>query len=131
MSDAGRGAGAAKPRPTIGPGKLRAVIVAGLAVILAVAGFLWINAGRDVTVTDDAYVRADKTVISPKVRGAIAAVLVTDNQPVKAGTPLIRIDPAEYDLRLSGAEGDLMAAQAAVAAANAGLKRLDAEEALS
>lgn len=109
----------------------RTLIVAGLAVVAAVGGFLWINAGRDTVSTDDAYVRADKTVISPKVRGAIAAVLVTDNQPVVAGAPLVRIDPQEYDLRLNGAQGDLMAAQAAVAAANAGLARLDAEEKLS
>ena len=115
----------------MGSGVLRVLIVTGVAVVLAVGGFILINARRDVLSTDDAYVRADKTVISPKVRGAIADVLVTDNQRVKAGTPLVRIDPQEYDLRLKGAQGDLMAAQAAQAAAKAGLARLDAEEKLS
>jgi membrane fusion protein (multidrug efflux system) len=131
MSDAGGGAGPGRSPRGFGGWAPRALIVAGLAVAAAIGGFLWINASRDVVSTDDAYVRADKTVISPKVRGAISAVMVTDNQPVAAGAPLVRIDPQEYDLRLSGAQGDLMAARAAVAAANAGLARLDAEEKLS
>ena len=105
--------------------------MAAVAAAVAAGGALWINAQRDQVSTDDAYVRADKTVISPKVRGAIEAVLVADNQPVRAGQPLARIDPTEYDLRLTGTQGDLMAAQAAVASARAGLARLDAEEKLA
>jgi membrane fusion protein (multidrug efflux system) len=45
--------------------------------------------------------------------------------------PLVRIDPEEYEARLAGAKGDLMAARAAEKAALAGLSRLDAEEALA
>ena len=113
------------------PGVRRALVVAAIAVVAAAGGLIWINAQRDMVATDDAYVRADKTVISPKVRGAVAEVLVADNQPVKAGQALVRIDPTEYDLKLTGAEGDLMAAQAAIAQAKAGLSRLDAEESLA
>jgi len=113
------------------PGVRRALAVAAIAVVVALGGLLWINARRDVVETDDAYVRADKTVISPRVRGAIEAVLVADNQPVKAGQALARIDPTEYDLKLAAAQGDLMAAEAAIAQAKAGLSRLDAEETLA
>ncbi|MBS0412260.1 MAG: HlyD family secretion protein [Proteobacteria bacterium] len=127
MSDAG----SPGRRGVLRPGVTRALAVASVAAVVALAGGLWINARRDQVSTDDAYVRADKTVISPKVRGAVEAVLVADNQPVRAGQALVRIDPTEYDLRLTGAEGDLMAAQAAAAQARAGLARLDAEEKLA
>jgi membrane fusion protein (multidrug efflux system) len=108
---------------------LRAAVVATLAVAAAFVGWAWINADRPEVSTDNAYVRADKTLVSPKVRGMIAEVLVAENQPVKAGDPLVRIDPAEYDARLEAAQGDLMAAEAAARTARSGLARLDAEAA--
>jgi membrane fusion protein (multidrug efflux system) len=110
---------------------VRAAIVAAIAVVIAIGGLVWINAQRDTASTDDAYVQADKSLVSPKARGAVLAVLVHENQTVKAGDPLVRIDPEEYDLRLTAAQGDLMAAQAAGQAARAGLARLAAEEALA
>ena len=120
------------PRRSIWSGlPVRAAGVAAIAVVVAVVGLIWINGQRDTASTDDAYVQADKSVISPKVRGAVLEVLVHENQVVKAGDPLVRIDPEEYDLRLNAAQGDLMAAQAAGQAARASLARLDAEEALA
>jgi membrane fusion protein (multidrug efflux system) len=124
------------PRPTarrsfFGSGRVQASIVAVVAVIAALAGWAWINASRDVVSTDNAYVRADKVIISPKVRGAVLEVLVREDQPVRAGAPLLRIDPAEYDLKVRAAQGDLLAAEASAQAARAGLARLDAEEKLA
>ena len=110
---------------------VRAGAVAVVAIIVAVIGLVWINGQRDTASTDDAYVQADKNLVSPKVRGAVLEVLVRENQAVKAGDPLVRIDPEEYDLKLTAAQGDLMAAQAAGASARAGLARLAAEEALA
>ncbi len=109
----------------------RAALVAALAIAAAVAGYLWLHRARDRIATDDAYVRAEEVVVSPKVRGMIEAVTVRPDQAVKAGDPLARIDAAEYQARLVGARGDLMAALAAQQAARAGLARLDAEEALA
>ncbi|MHB8530900.1 MAG: HlyD family secretion protein, partial [Caulobacteraceae bacterium] len=67
----------------------------------------------------------------PKVRGMIEQVMVSADQTVRAGEPMARIDPAEYEARLAGAKGDLLAARAAEEAALAGLARLDAEEAFA
>src|SRR5690242_13407065 len=68
-----------------------------LAAALGVAGAVafshyYITTGRYLETTDDAYVKADSTIIAPKVSGYIAEVLVSDNEPVKAGQLLARID---------------------------------------
>ena len=91
---------------------VRAGAVAVVAIVVAVIGLVWINGQRDTASTDDAYVQADKNLVSPKVRGAVLEVLVHENQAVKAGDPLVRIDPEEYDLKLTAAQGDLMAQSA-------------------
>ena len=66
----------------------RAALALALALGIATAadfGYGYLTTGRYLESTDDAYVKADSTIISPKVSGYIAQVLVGDNQPVKAG----------------------------------------------
>jgi len=95
-----------------------------LAVIGAVGyGGHWWWAGRFIEDTDDAYVGADVTVISAKVPGYISEVAVLDNQFVKAGDLLARIDVRDYRAALDKADG-------AVAAQQASLVNLDATEQL-
>ncbi|WP_416424071.1 HlyD family secretion protein [Pseudomonas sp. App30] len=95
-----------------------------LAVLgaLAYAGHWWL-AARFIEDTDDAYVGADVTVISAKVPGYITDVAVQDNQFVKAGDLLARIDVRDYRTALAKADG-------AVAAQQATLVNLDATEQL-
>ncbi len=109
----------------------RSVVVAGLALIAAIAGYVWLQGDRGAVSTDDAYVRGDEVVVSPKVRGMIETVTARPDSAVRSGDPLVRIDPEEYEARVAGAKGDLLAARAAERAALAGLARLDAEEALA
>ena len=109
----------------------RALIVAAVALVVIAAGLVWIFSDKSRASTDDAYVRADETIVSPLVRGMIVEVPARENQPVKAGDLLVRLDPEEFDLAIQNAQGDLMAADAAEKAARAGLARLDAEEKLS
>src|ERR1700761_6400973 len=63
----------------------------GAVVVLAGAGlygrYYW-DTGRFMVDTDDATIQADSLLISPKVSGYIAEVLVQDNQPVKTGQVL-------------------------------------------
>jgi len=109
--------------------RLPRALFVGLAAVVALgAGLAWIFASRDEVSTDDAYVQAPRIVVSPKVSGMVEAVTAEENRPVRAGDVLVRLDPAEYDLKLRQAEGDLMAARASEAAARAGLGRLDAED---
>ncbi|RFB79474.1 HlyD family secretion protein [Methylovirgula sp. 4M-Z18] len=78
--------------------------------------------GRFQIETDDAYVQADTTTIAPKVPGYIAQVLVGDNEPVKAGAVLARIDDRDYKVALQQAEADVAAAKAAIASKQAALE---------
>ncbi|MEO6381145.1 MAG: HlyD family secretion protein, partial [Nitrobacter sp.] len=70
--------------------------------------------GRYLESTDDAYVKADSTIISPRVSGYIAKVLVSDNQTVKEGQVLARIDDHDFRTALDQARADVVAAEAAV-----------------
>jgi membrane fusion protein (multidrug efflux system) len=99
-----------------------------LAVALGVAaavdfGHYYLTSGRYLETTDDAYVKADSTIIAPKVSGYIAQVLVNDNQPVTAGQLLAKIDDRDFRAALSQAQADVAAAEAAV-------RNLDAQIAL-
>ena len=97
----------------------RAFIVAGAAILLALAGVWWIALPPSSVTTDDAYLKADSTIVAPKVHGLVAAILVHDNQTVKAGQPLVRIDTDEYVQAVSAAEADVASAQAALGAQQA------------
>jgi membrane fusion protein (multidrug efflux system) len=119
---------AAKPRRAL---PLRAMIAVAVAAVVGAGGVGWIVSAKGAETTDNAYVQADKSVVAPKVRGLVAQVLVRDNQLVRAGDPLIRLDPEEYDARVAAAAADLQSAHAAVDAAQAALVSLSAEEQLA
>jgi len=75
-------------------------------------GWYWFETGRFLESTNDAYVQADYTTIAPKVSGYISAVAVEDNQTVKAGQILARIDDRDYQTALAQAQADVASAQA-------------------
>jgi membrane fusion protein, multidrug efflux system len=79
----------------------------------------YFTTGRYLESTDDAYVKADSTIIAPKVSGYIAEVLVADNQPVKAGQLLARIDDRDFRTALNQARADVAASEAAIKNLNA------------
>jgi membrane fusion protein (multidrug efflux system) len=95
----------------------RAALALATALGVATAtdfGHYYLTSGRYLETTDDAYVKADSTIIAPKVSGYIAQVLVNDNQPVTAGQLLAKIDDRDFRAALSQAEADVAAAEAAV-----------------
>src|SRR5712672_207131 len=99
-----------------------------LALTLGVAGaaefgYGYLTTGRYLESTDDAYVKADFTIVAPKVSSYIAEVLVSDNQPVKTGQLLARIDDRDFEAALAQARADVDASEAAV-------RNLDAQIAL-
>src|SRR4051812_34411334 len=90
-----------------------------LAVTLSVAaaayfGHYYLVTGRYLETTDDAYVKADSTIIAPKVSGYISEVLVADNEKVAAGQALARIDDRDFNTALDQARADVTASEAAV-----------------
>jgi membrane fusion protein (multidrug efflux system) len=108
----------------------RLVLTLCIAVLLIAAagaygGYYW-TVGRFLESTNDAYVRADSTIIAPKVSGYLSAVLVADNQPVTAGQALAKIDDRDYVATLDQAKADVAAAQADIENAGAVLKQQQA-----
>ena len=99
------------------------LIGASLVAVAGASDFGWRywTVGRFQVSTDDAYVKADNTTIAPKVSGYIAAVLVGDNEPVKAGQVLARIDDRDYKVALEQAKADVEAAKANIANKQAAL----------
>jgi membrane fusion protein, multidrug efflux system len=100
----------------------------GLALALGIAGAVdfgygYLTTGRYLESTDDAYVKADSTIVSPKVSGYLAEVLVGDNQPVKSGQLLARIDDRDFKTALDQARADVAGSEATV-------RNLDAQIAL-
>jgi membrane fusion protein, multidrug efflux system len=102
---------AARPRRL----SARRLLLAGAAIV-AIAGasdygwYYWAT-GRFEVSTDDAYVKADSTIIAPKVGSYLSEVRVRDNQPVKAGQVLAKIDDRDYVVALAQARADVAAAQ--------------------
>ncbi|MDN4984104.1 HlyD family secretion protein [Bradyrhizobium sp. WYCCWR 13022] len=84
-----------------------------------VYGHYYVTAGRYLETTDDAYVKADSTIVAPKVSGYIVEVLVADNEPVQSGQVLARIDDRDFRTALKQAQADVAASEAAVKNLNA------------
>ncbi|MGV1868627.1 HlyD family secretion protein [Rhizobium sp. 23-156Da] len=111
------------PASRKGGGRL-VLFAGGSVVLLAAAAYFGDNywrIGRFQIETDDAYVQADNSAIAPKVSGYLSQVLVGDNERVKAGQPLAKIDDRDFAAALDQATADVTAAQASVEAARASL----------
>jgi membrane fusion protein, multidrug efflux system len=105
-------------------GGLTAAVIA--VVALSYYGWRYWTVGRFEESTDDAYVQADSTIVAPKVSGYLSGVLVDDNQPVRAGQLLARIDDRDYQTALAQARANVAAAQADIDNLNATLKEQQA-----
>ncbi|MBX6333456.1 MAG: HlyD family secretion protein [Gemmatimonadaceae bacterium] len=116
---AGGDAGAAESEQT---GNGRRKFVLPLVALLVVAGLVWgvskwLYANSHES-TDDAQVDGHIIPILARVGGYVTQVTVEDNDSVRAKQVLVRIDDAEYRMRLAQADADLAAARAAAGAGN-------------
>jgi membrane fusion protein (multidrug efflux system) len=100
-------------RKTVKRAAFAMLLLAGSAAALNY-GYRYWTIGRFLESTDDAYVKADFTVIAPKVAGYITEVLVEDNAHVTAGQVLARIDDRDFRTALEQAQADVAAAKAAI-----------------
>lgn len=102
----------------------RALLILAIAVVVAAIGIGLILIAKPTVSTDNAYLKTDMTVVSPRIKGQITAVQVTDNQTVSVGQPLVELDTSDYAQRL-------LSAKASLAAADAALARQSGEQALA
>ncbi|MEM5345343.1 HlyD family secretion protein [Paraburkholderia azotifigens] len=103
--------------------KLVRIAVAVGVLAVAAWGCAKLLAHPDAESTNDAYVAADFTLVAPRVAGQISEVLVDDNQQVKAGQLMVRIDDRDYQAALLSAQADVAAAKASVANYDAEIAR--------
>jgi membrane fusion protein (multidrug efflux system) len=100
--------------------RVRKLLLAGAAALVLTGaaawyGWTWWTVGRFIQSTDDAYVGGDVTTIASKVAGFIDIVAVTDNQAVKAGDLLVKLDDRDYRAQLARADATVAAQQATLA----------------
>jgi membrane fusion protein (multidrug efflux system) len=120
--DAGKDA---KKKPS--PLKRRGVRIAlfAIAVVLIVGGAFWLfhheTVGKYLESTDDAYIEADMVTVSPKVGGYVEEVLVSSNQQVKAGQPLVKIDARDYQAQVAQFQAQIDITKANADALQAGV----------
>ena len=86
-----------------------------------IAGFAYWRYRQAHVSTDDAYIDGRIHLISARVQGTVSEVRVRDNQPVRAGDPLLRIDPEPFAVREAGAASSVTSGAGDVAAARADL----------
>jgi membrane fusion protein (multidrug efflux system) len=91
------------PRPN---GRRKKLLIGSVAALLVATAALYLHYRNRVS-TDDAEVDAHVTPISSKIYGNVVDVLVNDNQAVKAGQVLVRIDPRDYEAKVEQARAAL------------------------
>ena len=90
---------------------MRLIVIALLvvAIIVAIPVYSYYSVRES---TDDAQVDGHVIPISPRVSGNILSVLINDNQSVRAGQELVRLDPADYKVAVAQAEAQLSSSEA-------------------
>ena len=89
----------------------RFLLLVVLPLVVAVGGLtFYLNGGRYVG-TDDAFVGAQKVLVTPDISGKIQKVVVKEGQIVKQGDELFEIDPVPFRLAVDEARAQLMQAQ--------------------
>ncbi|MBM7406446.1 MULTISPECIES: HlyD family secretion protein [Sphingomonas] len=108
---------------------IRIILIIILGIVL-VGGLLWFiqyrSVGRFMQSTDDAYIQADAVIVSPKVAGYVERVFVADNQQVRAGQPLLQIDPGDYRARAQQFQAQIDVAEANAEGVRAQIREQDA-----
>jgi membrane fusion protein (multidrug efflux system) len=99
----------------------RWLIFGGAAVAVVAAGLFIYYLNREST--DDAQVDGHISAVSAKVYGRVAEVLVNDNQPVKAGQPLVKLDARDYQAALDQAKAQLALAESEAQSAGVDVPR--------
>jgi membrane fusion protein (multidrug efflux system) len=98
---------------------LKRVALACLALAVTLGGITygryWWTVGRFIESTDDAYAGGNVTPVAPHVAGFVSQVLVEDNQYIKAGQLVIKLDDRDYNAALAHAEAVVQNQTAALA----------------
>src|SRR5437667_2608864 len=109
------------PKGLANPGVRRLLIGGGAVALAAIAGLFAYYYNRETT--DDAQVDGHITPMASKVYGRVAQVLVDDNQPVRVGQVLVKVDPRDYEAALDQAKAALALAESEARSAGVDVPR--------
>jgi membrane fusion protein (multidrug efflux system) len=113
----------AKRQGSVRSGLLRLFLMLVVpAVLIVAAGYYYLTGARYVS-TDDSYVQADKVSISADVAARVVAIEVRDNQEVKAGQVLFRLDDRPFKIAVERAQAQLAAARLQIEAMRASYRQ--------
>jgi membrane fusion protein (multidrug efflux system) len=109
---------AAAPAAAAAKSSKRKFVLMGIVALLALAalgyGSYYTLVGRFYVSTDDAYVRANNTLLGARVSGHIAAILPGDNVLVRAGDVIFKIDDGDYRIAVDAARSKIATQQATI-----------------
>ncbi|WP_293904698.1 HlyD family secretion protein [Phenylobacterium sp.] len=112
-----------RPRRATGLRRWRwPLIVGGPLVILAIVAFFVLTGGRYQS-TDNAYVQIAKTPVAPSIAGRVVEIYVHENQVVRRGQVLFRLDPRDFRANLEAAQAQAANAELDVSQARAAYQR--------
>ncbi len=117
---------AATPRKSLRE-RLRRPLMLALPIVLAAFGTAYYLAEEPYVSTDDAFVRAAKVTVNARVGGQAVEIAVRDNQRVRRGQVLIRIDPEPYQIAVDLAEARLASARLQIDGLKATYRQQQAE----
>lgn len=106
---------------------LRWIFMFGVPVAAALLGiFIYLKSGRFIE-TDNAYIKADKVLVSAEIAGIVQHVLVLENQSVQAGQPLFELNPEPFKVAVSRAQAQLAQVHTDLASLKASYSEQQAE----
>ncbi|MBN8726676.1 MAG: HlyD family secretion protein [Xanthomonadales bacterium] len=104
-----------------------ALWIAGPALLAGIGGWLYVTSGRYAS-TDNAYVQADRVTIAPQIAGRVVEVAVRENQAVRAGDVLFRIDPEPLRIAHERMQAQVESVRGMLDAARSGYASAAADE---
>lgn len=107
--------------------RLRRPLMLALPIVLAAFGGAYFVAEEPYVSTDNAFIRAAKVSINSRVSGQVVEIAVEDNQRVRRGQVLFRIDPEPYQIAVDQADARLVSARLQIDALKATYRQQQAE----
>jgi membrane fusion protein, multidrug efflux system len=116
----------AKPERSIRE-RLRRPLMLALPILLAALGATYCLVEEPYVSTDDAFIRAAKITVNARVAGQAVEIAVHDNEQVREGQVLFRIDPEPYQIAVDQAEARLRSARLQIEGLKATYRQQQAE----
>lgn len=126
-NDAAAAAIAPAKKQGLSPRTRRLALMIGPPVVIAIIAGIWVMMSAGYVSTDNAQISAARAPIVSSVRARVTEVLVTENQTVKKGDELVRLDGDDFAINVAQAEAKLAAARLQVEALRASYRKSAAD----